>query len=214
MSLIDRLQNEDSILRVLVLTALGIVLQVLLALPAIYGEAQTFYNEFYVTHQLGAFFVGLSFDPILFGSTMLFPVIYSIVDSLFFVPVKRIVSPFNIQVATVAIATILLVDNVSIPVFALTSQNATAYVTTVTVSFILSVLLLGLIGALETIFVRSIVGSNLDGLDIACYSVKVGSGEITSVLDDHLRDRLGIKETATMGAVSYTHLTLPTICSV
>ncbi|MCP8309349.1 MAG: hypothetical protein H3Z54_11770 [archaeon] len=122
----------------------------------------------------------------------IFNTIYCIIFSSIFSP-KRIVSPFYIQLGTIAIAVLIIVDaSFRAPIYPVFQYNQFAI--NLVISSIFSFFLLGVLGLIQTEIVRWIVGLNEpdETLEKKTYSIDVESKTVSDVMDKYFRNTWGL----------------------
>jgi hypothetical protein len=191
MDISEKLRLESSIVRLFIVTLLGIAFELILALPTLSlvptliglpGQQALAYSALDILNFIGAY--------------LLVPVVYCIIVSYWFEP-KRIVSPLNIQLGTVAIGTIMVVDRVLFQAYYYTPfpqpQGATIAVTLLywfTAAFVSAVV----IGAYQTRMVRWWVGLNLEDYDRVTYVINDDFDSLADAFDDEFLKTFGLQK--------------------
>lgn len=189
MQISERLRLESSTVRLFFVTLLGIAIELVLALPSLSvsptliglpGQPTFFFSPMDILNFVGAY--------------LLVPLAYCIILSYAFDP-KRIVSPLNIQIGTVAIGTIILLNRVMFQTYYYTPfpppQGA---VIAGTFLFWLSVALLSamIIGAYQTRIVSWWVGLNLEDYDRVTYVINDDFNAVAAAFDDEFIKTFGL----------------------
>lgn len=202
--LIGKLKKDDSWIRAFILTFVGVALEVAFLSSSFATDILRIVNDT-TRNSFSIFLIDLyPLDLLSFALVLIFPIAYSVVSSLFF-EVRRIVSPLYIQLGTVAVGSILILDGVFRSLYL---PVASPFFPTLVIGYSftvpISVIYMFLVGFIQTWVARWVVGSNFDGLAQVSYSVNLNSGRITDLLDKSIRIPLNlVRKDATNGVLLY-----------
>ena len=172
MSLFDKTARERSTILLMLFTLVGIVPELILALPILTGAADTI--------RLGSIPIP-ALDPLLFVLYPSIPIIYSATLSHLFKP-KRIVSPLNIQLGTTAVISMIIAGFIlTQPPTSLTPHQLSG---NFAVSWIFWSLILLVLGFFQTLVVLMVVGLNTEHLPTLSYSINERFATVAEFFDE------------------------------
>lgn len=182
--LFKKLQEADSSVSLLAWTLVGVALQVTLTIASMLTIVANV--GFPIPFPLANYpYLGQTNLWIIIGLYVVLPVLYCIPVSLWAFKPKRTVSALNIQLLTIVLFGIILLTK---EVISFSGPNANfdyiRFAETFGIIWLFSIMLYGIVGFVQTLFIRWWIGLNREDLDVKTYSVALDFKKVRELLDD------------------------------